>query len=39
VEIATNHSNQVAFGSDGSVKGTGTKPKPIIAAPNTGAYL
>jgi len=38
-KIAMNHSNQVAFGSDGSVKGMGTKPKPMIAAPKSAAYL
>ncbi|MEJ8559872.1 hypothetical protein QTO30_00495 [Yoonia sp. GPGPB17] len=38
-KIAMNHSKQVAFGSDASVKGTGTKPKPIIAAPKSAAYL
>ncbi|WP_299650318.1 hypothetical protein [uncultured Tateyamaria sp.] len=38
-KTATDHSNQVAFGSDGSVKGTGTKPNPMIAAPKSAAYL
>ncbi|GAA6174423.1 hypothetical protein NBRC116593_03420 [Sulfitobacter pacificus] len=38
-KIAINHSNQVAFGSDASVKGMGIKPKPIIAAPKSTAYL
>jgi hypothetical protein len=33
------HSNQVAFGSDGSVNGTGTKPRAIIAAPTRAEFL
>ena len=38
-KTAMNHSNQVAFGSDALVKGTGIKPKPIIAAPMSAACL
>ena len=38
-KIAMNHCNQVAFGSNASVKGTGIKPKLIIAAPKSAAYL
>ena len=38
-EIAMNHSNQVALGRDASVKGTGIKPKPIIAAAKSAPYF
>jgi len=38
-ETAINHSSQVAFGRDGSVSGTGTKPNATMAAPMSAAYL